>query len=85
MGSDNSSRKLNTQDFEAEYLHQEEIMCPLPRPDIEIEQDTVIQAHVYDITVSNDGQVFGSHLYVVSTYGSCLMCTLQQCNSKVMY
>ena len=65
----------------AEYLHREEVMCPLPRP--APGRNQTVLAHVYSITVSNDGTVFSNPLMVVSYKRECLECSFETCSIKV--
>ena len=67
----------------AEYLHREEVMCPLPRPASARNQRVL--AHVYSISVSNDGTVFSNPLIVVSYRRKCLECSFETCNIKVIH
>ena len=65
----------------AEFLHREEVMCPLPRP--APGRNHTVLAHVYSISVSNDGIMFSNTLTVLSYRRKCLECSHNKCKIKV--
>ena len=81
--SNSTSQRITTNLYPAEYLQREEIMCPLPRPTNTFKSDTVVYAYVYDISVSNDGEVFSNSISVISYKMDCTECTSKSCNIKV--
>ena len=83
MLSNSTGQQITATDYPAEYLHREEIMCPLPQPTHTFEKDTVVYAYIYDISVSNDGEVFSNSIRVISYKMDCTECTSKSCNLKV--
>ena len=71
--------------MKAEFIHREEIMCPLPSTDLTRRKrsSAVKVGQGYTLSVSNDGRTFSDEHKLLSFNTKCISCN-GTCSIKVM-